>query len=243
MNADISDILAGWRHEPGKVTARRILGDDGREKLQYRLECGVLQMETEGRPDGRRPHGAVSVLAWLRGEFDHSERAGEARELSEDDWQEIDGELMQYYHRRICRMALSDHAGAVDDAEHNLALMDLMVRRAGDDERTTGHEQYRPFILMHRSQAAANVRLEHDDPEGAVDELRAGLGRMREYFERIDKKEADADPHRMALEQIEREIRRRHSITRTLQEELEAAVAAQDYETAARLRDRIRARG
>jgi hypothetical protein len=242
MNLDLSALMEGWPYEPGKVTARRILGDDGREKIQCRLECGVLQMECEGRPDGRRPQGFPDVLGRLRSERDHARRGGAGYELTEDDWQEIDGELMQFYHRRICRMALSDHGGAVADADHNLALMDLMAECSDETERIAAHEQYRPFILMHRSQAAANVRLDRDDPEGAVDDLKDGCRKIREYLERSGGKPNDSEPHLAALEQIDRELRTRYKIGRTLREQLEAAVALQDYETAARLRDRLKAR-
>ena len=37
--------------------ARKIVGEDGKEKLQVRLDLGLLQMELNGRPDGERPHG------------------------------------------------------------------------------------------------------------------------------------------------------------------------------------------
>ena len=38
MSLDISHILEDWPFEPGKVTARRVRGDDGRDKIQLRLD-------------------------------------------------------------------------------------------------------------------------------------------------------------------------------------------------------------
>ena len=64
MSLDISHILKKWPYRPGEVTARRISGRDGREKIQLRLDLGLLQMEASGRPDGERPHGFESLLAY-----------------------------------------------------------------------------------------------------------------------------------------------------------------------------------
>ena len=64
MSFDISHILSDWPFKPGEVTARRIVGADGQEKIQVRLDLGLLQMEASGRPDGQRPHGHESLLAY-----------------------------------------------------------------------------------------------------------------------------------------------------------------------------------
>src|SRR5438093_71165 len=54
MSLDLNTILKDWPHENGHVKVRKITGLDGREKLQLRVDLGVLQMEVTGRPDGQR---------------------------------------------------------------------------------------------------------------------------------------------------------------------------------------------
>jgi hypothetical protein len=54
VSLDISTILRDWDFDPEGVTVRTIQGDDGREKVQLRLDLGVMQMEMDGRPDGER---------------------------------------------------------------------------------------------------------------------------------------------------------------------------------------------
>ena len=66
-NRDISDTLCGWPYVPGEVTARTIQGRDGLEKVQLRVDLGLLQMNVDGRPDGMRPHGAESLLDFFEG--------------------------------------------------------------------------------------------------------------------------------------------------------------------------------
>ena len=73
MSLDLNTILKDWPHENGTIKVRKIIGLDGREKLQLRIDLGVLQMEMTGRPDGQRPHGSESLLAY------HQLRAAHAK--------------------------------------------------------------------------------------------------------------------------------------------------------------------
>lgn len=66
VSLDISSILQDWPHRPDDLTVRFVDGDDGRRKIQLRVDLGVLQMEIDGRPDGRRIHDAESWLDYHR---------------------------------------------------------------------------------------------------------------------------------------------------------------------------------
>ena len=82
MSLDLNSLLRDWPHEPGAIKVRRIIGLDGREKLQLRIDLGVLQMEVAGRPDGQRPHNCESLLAYHQRRADRAEARGETYELS-----------------------------------------------------------------------------------------------------------------------------------------------------------------
>ena len=63
---DISPILKSWEYDlRQEMMVRRIRGKDHRMKIQMRLDLGILQMEEEGRPDGKRPHGKDSLLEYF----------------------------------------------------------------------------------------------------------------------------------------------------------------------------------
>ena len=49
-------------HDPEGVQVRVITGEDGSEKIQMRIDLGLIQMEINGRPDGERPEGFESLL-------------------------------------------------------------------------------------------------------------------------------------------------------------------------------------
>src|SRR4051794_19020960 len=59
---NIDRLLRDWPYDPQGISVRKKKGDDGREVLQMRLDLGLLQLETKGRPDGTRPQGAENVL-------------------------------------------------------------------------------------------------------------------------------------------------------------------------------------
>ena len=75
---DLTTLLRSWPYEPGRICARRIAGDDDRPKLQVRLDLGVLQMEMQGRPDGLRPEGFESLLAFQQDRLErYAKQAGD----------------------------------------------------------------------------------------------------------------------------------------------------------------------
>ena len=236
---DIDPLLKRWDFQPGEVTARLVKARDGREVLQMRVDMGVLQMETDLRPDGCRPHGADTYYDYLVGEV---VREGGGFRLSKEQCAEADREFVQYYHRRLCWLALREYRRAARDADHSLAFMDFVREHSADEEWTLSHEQYRPFILFHRVQAAALAALEDAGPEGAIRELNVGLERFRDLFARYGAEEQyGEDTLVRRLEEMREAVRRRYEVGRTLDEQLAEAIRAEDYEQAARLRDRIRA--
>ena len=235
---DIDTLLKQWEFQPGEVNARLVKARNGREVLQMRIDMGVLQMETDLRPDGLRPNGAETYYDYLVGEVI---REGDAFQLSREQCAEADREFMQFYHRRLCWLSLREYRRAARDADHSLAFMDFVRAHSPDEEWTLSHEQYRPFVLFHRVQAAALAALQEAGPEGAIREINGGLDRFRALFARYDADEQYADDElvRRLLEMRE-SVRQRYELGRTLDEQLADAVKAEDYELAARIRDRLR---
>src|SRR5438046_9255888 len=78
VNQDIDAALRGWDYKPGVVQARLVQAGDGRQIIQMRVDLGVLQIESSGRPDGTRPHGLTTYFDYLRQHARVSDRAGQA---------------------------------------------------------------------------------------------------------------------------------------------------------------------
>jgi hypothetical protein len=243
VSKHIDTALQGWEYEPGSVQARLINGGDGRTVIQMRVDLGVLQLETKGRPDGQRPHGCSTYFDYLRRCAAEASQRARPFVLDEEQCQEADREFLQFYHRRICWLALREYDKAVADADHTLAFMDFLRECSPSTEYTEAHEQYRGFVTFQRTQGAAALALEKDDPEGAINEVHRGLSRLREFFAAHDAEEQMEDDGMVRhLRKIEDFVRREHAIGATLQEQLDQAIANEEYETAARLRDQMRKR-
>src|SRR5437868_13066399 len=95
MSLDLNTILKDWPHEAGAIKVRKILGLDGREKLQLRIDLGMLQMEMSGRPDGRRPHNCESLLQYHQRRAATAEGRGDNYELSTEECNELQQEGIQ----------------------------------------------------------------------------------------------------------------------------------------------------
>ncbi|TWT94038.1 UvrB/uvrC motif protein [Botrimarina colliarenosi] len=241
-NLDFDSLLKDWSYAHGEVSARRAHGADGRPVLQLRIDLGVLQIEVAGRPDGTRPGGQDSYLEALRVE---EATAGDDFELDDEHCSEIDREFVQYYHRRVAWLALREFDKVVADADHTLALMDFSSAYAPSDEWVEEHEQYRPFVLFHRTQAAALAELQRTDPEAAVLVIDDGVRTLREALADFSAIIGDdlGDDESLdfvdRLEELRRSILVEYDLKAPLSELLADAIAREQYELAAELRDRI----
>jgi hypothetical protein len=250
----MDEAIQGWPYEPspGEVIAREVQARDGRTVLQIRVELGVLQLEVSGRPDGTRPHGFATYLDYLRYRASSAVRGngpGASKapwRMTQDHCNAADREFVQFYHRRVAWLALMRYDKALRDADHTLALMDFVAEHGINDEYIASHERFRGLVLFHRNQAAAALALERRRPEEAIDIVREGIAQLaRHQDEWFAGRDPDESPDQTLIEQLqilEQEIRKNFAVEKTLREQLDEAVACEDYERAARLRDQIRAR-
>lgn len=232
----IERILSEWPYDPASVNVRVVRGDDSRDVIQMRVDLGLLQMETSGRPDGLHPRGCETYFDYLVSETIHNDQF----EMSEEQCREVDREFVQFYHRRVCWLTLREYTRAVADADHTLALMDFCREHSPDDEWTMAHEQYRPFVLFHRIQASALEQLDREDAEAAVHTINLGVEQLRELFVEHDAEEMfDENELVVRLTELRESLRDNYHVGRTLEEQLQDAVAGEHYELAARLRDEL----
>jgi hypothetical protein len=233
----IDGILRHWPFELGNLSARVVKATENREVLQMRIDLGLMQMEMTGRPDGERPGGAETYLDYLLRE---SLQHGPDMILTEEQCAEADREFAQFYHRRICWLTLKNYRRAAEDAEHTLSFMDFCQDHSPDEQWSVSREQYRPFVLFHLTQASALAKLEEEDAEAAVQEINEGLQRFRDLFAVYDAEEQyDDDELVSRLVEMREDLRNEFDVGRTLEEQLSDAVAAEEYELAALLRDKL----
>ena len=243
MSLDLNDLLRDWPHEPGQIKVRRILGTDGKEKIQLRIDLGLIEMETTGRPDGERPHGAESLLAHHLALANEKEAAHEPYVLSPDDVSELQQEGIQYYHRYISLFQLNDFPGVIRDTQRNIDLFNFVSKYGGAEEFSHSLEQFRPYVLMMNTRARASIELERGDFAAALRQIERGREKIVELFQGAESPEmVERSPEIAFLDEWMEEIREKQPMTKLekMQREMETAIANEAYERAAELRDVIR---
>ena len=244
--SDLTGLLRSWPYEPGRVKSRRIIGRDGRPKLQLRIELGVLQMEIEGRPDGQRPEGFESLLAYQQDRLlRYAKESGGSDDfvLSEPECRALREEAVQYYHRYVGLLAMGDYEGVVRDTTRNVEVFDLCRDYAACDADRTILEQFRPYVIMMRARAEAEGALAAGHSKGAMEAIDSGLAQIRDVFERSGRSGAYERANEVQLLRGMRDAlvpKLPISQRLELRERLKAAIAAENYELAALLRDELR---
>ena len=243
---DLSHLLRSWPVGGNGPTVRMVRLATGGRAIQVRLELGVLQMALEGRPDGRRPHGADSLLDWHTARRDaHRARSGgdEGFELSGKECEGLREEGVQVYHRYVALFALGEHEAVVRDTMRNLRMFDLCRDHGASHADRTVLEQYRPFVVMMRARAQAAIALAVADARGALAAVDAALAEMRLHFDAHGPHDGFDRSNEANLLRGMRDAlvpRLPTSQRSELEERLRRAVDAENFELAAILRDELR---
>ncbi len=246
MLRDLTSFLRKWDYQPGELRVRRFKGRDGQDKIQLRVDLGVLQMEAVGRPDGKRPMGHESWLQFYQSRLgEHIAEHGEDEgfQLKSEDCQRLQQEAIQYYHRYICLFQLGDHIAVLRDTERNLEAFALLEEYSETPEISAALAVFKPQVLLMRTRAQGALALEADDPRGAIRAIEAGVEAIRTFFREGEHSEqAEQATEVKMLESWLQELRPHLPLSRLekLETELNQAIAREDYEKAAELRDAIK---
>src|SRR6516164_6967521 len=185
MDFDISRLLENWEYEPGQVVVRRFKAKDGKEKIQLRVDLGLLQMNAEGRPDGKKPLGYDSLYEYYQarlykfvGAHDGSD---EGFKLKAEDCAKLQLEALQYHHRYICLLQLEDYSAVIRDAERNLAVFDFVEKHAESEELSWALRQFQPQLLMVLARARGAQAMKSDDYTQAFRLIDEGLEQIRAF--------------------------------------------------------------
>ncbi|MEA3188749.1 MAG: hypothetical protein QOD99_2579, partial [Chthoniobacter sp.] len=215
MSLDLNDLLRDWPHEPGQIKVRKILGGDGKEKIQLRIDLGLIQMEIHGRPDGTRPHGYESLLAYHRAMAKEKEDLNETYTLSQDDCSDLQQEGIQYYHRYISLFQLNDFPSVVRDTQRNLDLFNFVLEHAEREELATSFEQFRPYVIMMNTRAKASIELEREDFVAAVRQIERGREKIVDVFSERNTPEAlGSSPEIAFLDEWLEEVRAKRPLSK-----------------------------
>ncbi len=243
MSLDLNTLLNDWPHETGAIKVRKILGLDGREKLQLRIDLGMLQMEMTGRPDGNRPHNCESLLEYHQRRAGRAQARGDEYELSAEQCNELQQEGIQYYHRYLSLFQINDFAGVIRDTQRNLDLFGFVAEHTEREELAWTFQQFRPYVLMMNTRAKASILLSEGKFGAAISEIERGRDAIEEFFQNSSFPELAQKSSEIAfLEEWLEEVSAKRPLTKleVMQREMEVAIQSELYERAAELRDAIK---
>lgn len=243
MSQDLRPILAGWDFEPDRVQVRIITGDDGREKIQMRVDLGVMQMEVDGRPDGERPEGHDSMLEVYEAAQKAADAVGDSYRLGPDECAILMREGLQYYHRYLSAFHLQRYEMVARDTARNLRLFAFVVKHAIRQRDRIEFDRYRPYVEMMHYRAKASDALNRDDSRGALEQIDAGIQAIRRFLADYGQEDHEGECSELQfLIQWRKDLERDRPIgpIERLEQQLEVSVKLENYEEAARIRDQIR---
>ncbi len=242
---DMTDVLSAWDYDPDRIAVRKVLGMDDIEKIQLRVELGLLQMEVEGRPDGKNPFGCDSLLDYHQQRLaTHQERNGTELGfmLTPGECADLCDEVSLYYRRCVAFFVLEEFENVVGDAAHNLAVMNLCCKYAMEKKDQTRLEGFRPYILMMDARARGCQALINGEKASALAHINRGLMHIRALFQdyQSDSKYANLEEVRI-LEDFREQVSSQldddelTEVRRALQD----AISQERFEDAAKLRDQL----
>ena len=243
MTLDLNSLLKEWPHENGTIKVRKVAGLDGREKLQLRIDLGLLQMEMEGRPDGQRPHQCESLLVYHQRRAARAEERGQEYMLTPEQCGELQQEGIQYYHRYLSLFQIDEFEGVIRDTQRNLDLFTFVDAHTDRDDLISSFQQFRPYVLMMNTRARVSILLADGQFSDAIREIEAGRERISEFFQQSSFPEMEAKSSEIAfLDEWLEEVRAKRPLSKleVMEREMERAIAGELYERAAELRDAIR---
>ncbi|MGE0478862.1 MAG: hypothetical protein AB7Q17_00190 [Phycisphaerae bacterium] len=245
MNRDLRELLEGWEFEPGKISVRKIIGRAGREKIQTRVDLGVLQFEPLGRPDGKSPFGCESLLDHHERRLAESAPADQEATftLSPEDCRELRHEAYLYYQRYLSYFVLEDWDGVERDTLRNLRAMDLCREYAATDADRAALEPQRAYTIMMNTRARVYRAL-------LSEQFGDGLRMLDEaicHIRNLPRPEDDNEPVTVAaqelgiLAELRQELVQRMptDAPERLEWDLHVALESEAYERAAEIRDKL----
>ncbi|QDT68563.1 UvrB/uvrC motif protein [Planctomycetes bacterium MalM25] len=254
VTLDITHVLRDWEFHPEEVTVRLVEGEDGREKVQLRLDLGLMQFERDGRPDGRRIEDFDSWLDLHRArqaEHDTAHPDGAPYQLAPEDCAELLREGVQYYHRYISFWALKKYELCARDTERNLQLINFVRDHARLERDKLQFDQWRPYVIMMHARAVATPLLDAGDEEAGLAAIDRAVERIEAFLSDYNRSEqADQVNELTFLRRWRREVAGRgqrglpspdeaDDPIEKLRQRLNEAIEAEHYEEAANLRDEL----
>ena len=137
---------------------------------------------------------------------------------------------------------MEDYEGVIADTEHTLQIFDLVDQHAPNDEIRWYFEQYYPHAIMMQTRARAMLALDDNDYKAAMLAVEEGIAHIDNFVEEWESELEEDLPEISFLREWYEELEQERPLSQReqLERDLQDAVESDNFEEAARLRDKIR---
>lgn len=152
--------------------------EDGREVVVVQPNAfTVSRIYATGRPDGVRPHGLDSYYDYYFSKLEKYEEENGSRdgfELTEEEWDTLFEESFHRYTRYLLFAGIKRWQDVRGDTDINLSVTNL-AREFAPSEIAWRSYQYKGYMIMMNSIAKAELSLQEDDPNTALQHIDMGI--------------------------------------------------------------------
>ncbi len=249
MPEDIGHILKHWSYDP-QNSIRKVIDAEGVEKIQVRVDQGafqgILQMELDGRPDGEKPHNQAFVLDFYKAALQEHITARDTDRgfsLNREVCEEIFDESRRLYERYVFLLQIHDYNRVIRDTERNMDVFRFVNQYAEHGEDRVNLERWWPYILRIHAHARVMIHVQNEDYDSALEVIGESMEKIKN-LEDVDAEEFHVEKKRsrQVLKELRAEITKKRPLSPSerLQKEMTEAIEKEEFEKAAKIRDRIR---
>lgn len=242
-NLDLFPFIQGWNYNRENTSTRIITDLNGKKKLQLRVDLGLLQMELEDRPDGKRPYGRKSILDYFKHRLQKAKQIGREPALTNSNCDALCQEAIQYYHRYLAFFHMGYYDRVIQDTEHNIEIFKMIASYAENEDDYVTFLQFYPLVLFIHGKASALQAIKAGYKSTAIDAIDETILDISDFLKQNDLEIfINEIPEITSLTELRKKIiagSRELSDYDKLNEKLRRAIAFENYEEAALIRDKL----
>ena len=158
--------------------------EDGREVIVVQPNAFTIsRIYATGRPDGMRPHGVNSYYDYFFAklqEYEEQHGTREGFQLESEEWEILFEESFHRYTRYLLFAGIKRWQDVQRDTATNIAVTNL-ARECAPSEIAWQSYQYKGYMLMMHSIANAELSLQENDAEAALQHIDTGIQQIGEF--------------------------------------------------------------
>jgi hypothetical protein len=167
-------VFRYWIANADQIHATFETGNSPKLMLNIYFQSGLMHMDLDGRPDGRSPHNKASYYHFLIWRWKKSQKERTSFALNQDDFVQLEQELVLYLIRSLAYMHLHKYNLANNDLKFITRTLSF-VCKTSEDETTRGYfHQYLDLVQVIEQKALALIQMEKRNYSSATQFLNKG---------------------------------------------------------------------